>query len=255
MIEVDRLMMEEYRIGLLQMMENAGRELASLAVRRFLENEPNGRRVTVLAGTGGNGGGALVCARSLHSRGAVVRVYLAAENDSDMKPVPRQQLETLRRMGVKTGKAADLKNAHPAHLVIDGVLGYSLSGKPRGAAKVMIEWANRQIGAVLSLDTPSGLDLTTGKAYRPAIQADATMTLALPKRGLFYKKAMPYRGELWLADIGVPPELYAEPSLRLNVEHSLFAKSGIVKLAGRPVCPVSDTPGIPARNGVRISAR
>mgnify|MGYP004745867313 CR=1 FL=1 len=38
---------------------------------------------------------------------------------------------------------------------------------------------------VLSLDAPSGLDLTTGKPDNPNIKADAAMTLALPKTGLF----------------------------------------------------------------------
>ncbi len=230
MIEVDRLMTEEYRIGLLQMMENAGRSLASLAIHQFLHGEPAGKRVTVLAGSGGNGGGALAGARKLHSRGARVRVYLSAETDEAMKPATRQQLKALRRMGVKINPASELKNAPPAHLVADGVLGYSVSGNPRGTARTMIEWANKQTGAVLSLDTPSGLDLTTGKVHHPTVRADVTLTLALPKRGLFYKKALDYRGELWLADIGVPPELYAEPSLGLVVKHSLFSRSDMLKL-------------------------
>jgi NAD(P)H-hydrate epimerase len=63
MIEVDRLMTEEYHIELIQMMENAGRCLAILAMRRFLKEEIGSQEVVVLAGTGGNGGGAMVCAR------------------------------------------------------------------------------------------------------------------------------------------------------------------------------------------------
>ena len=63
MIEVDRAMMEDYRIDLVRMMENAGRNLAHLARARFLDGDPRGQRVVVLAGTGGNGGGALVCCR------------------------------------------------------------------------------------------------------------------------------------------------------------------------------------------------
>ena len=34
------------------------------------------------------------------------------------------------------------------------------------------------------------------------------MTLALPKIGLLLEVATPYVGELFLADIGVPPRLY-----------------------------------------------
>ena len=57
MREVDRAMIDDYGIHLIQMMENAGRNLAHLARRRFLADDPEGRRVLVLAGTGGNGGG------------------------------------------------------------------------------------------------------------------------------------------------------------------------------------------------------
>jgi NAD(P)H-hydrate epimerase len=56
MIEVDRAMVEDYRIELVQMMENAGGNLAHLARVRFLKDEPGGKRVVVLAGSGGNGG-------------------------------------------------------------------------------------------------------------------------------------------------------------------------------------------------------
>jgi NAD(P)H-hydrate epimerase len=69
MIEVDRAMVEDYHIELAQMMENAGHCLAKLARRRFLDGDPRGKRVTILAGSGGNGGGALVCARRLHTWG------------------------------------------------------------------------------------------------------------------------------------------------------------------------------------------
>ena len=56
MIEVDRAMMEDYKIELIQMMENAGRNLASLARERFFGGNPVGHHVVVLAGSGGNGG-------------------------------------------------------------------------------------------------------------------------------------------------------------------------------------------------------
>ena len=40
MIEVDRAMIEDYGIDLVQMMENAGRNLAALARERFLDQSP-----------------------------------------------------------------------------------------------------------------------------------------------------------------------------------------------------------------------
>lgn len=226
MREVDRLMVEDYHIELLQMMENAGRNLADLARWRSLHGDPVGKAVIVLAGSGGNGGGALVCARRLANWGARVHVYLARPVDS-MAAVTAHQLEIVRRMGVPALPVEMVGDAPEDDLVIDGIIGYSLSGAPRGAGADLIRWANGQRAPILALDVPSGLDSTTGDVYEPCIRATATMTLALPKRGLGDPRARPYVGELYLADISVPPGLYTSLGV---VVSSLFAKREVIRL-------------------------
>jgi NAD(P)H-hydrate epimerase len=228
MIEVDRAMIEDYKIELIQMMENAGRNLAHLAQSRFLDGDPRGKRVLVLAGTGGNGGGVLVCARRLHNYGAAVQV-ITTKPDEVFTAVPAHQLAILHRMNVPVKTAVILSLAPPPDLIIDGLIGYSLQGAPRGATREMIRWANRQDAPILALDVPSGVDTTTGAVFDPAIRATATMTLALPKRGLRAAGVKTHVGELYLADISVPPELYAQPALGLTVG-PLFAASDIVRL-------------------------
>ena len=47
--------------------------------------------------------------------------------------------------------------------------------------------------------------------------------------GLVGDEARKHVGELYLADIGVPPELYARPSVGLKVG-SIFAREEIVRL-------------------------
>ena len=233
MIEVDRAMMEDYRIDLARMMENAGRNLAHLARDRFLAGDPRGRRVVVLAGTGGNGGGALVCARRLHNWGAMIVVHPTRSPDA-FAPVPAHQLDILARMRVPIVQADRLASpGRPGEtsldLIIDGVIGYSLKGAPRGAAADLIRWANATDAPILALDAPSGVDATTGTVFEPAIRAAATMTLALPKAGLRASGVAEQVGELYLADISVPPELYAEPALGLEVG-PIFAESDIIRL-------------------------
>lgn len=227
MIEVDRLMMEEYHIELIQMMENAGRCLAILANQKFIKKNIKKKTVIVLAGTGGNGGGAMVCARRLHSWGAKVKVFITAEAEK-MTPIPAHQLVILKRMGIPILNGANIATEESPDLIIDGVIGYSIKGDPYGVPKDMIDWANNQKTPVLSLDTPSGLGLTTGKVHEPTIKATATMTLALPKQGLFETAAAKVIGDLYLGDISVPPSLYAEDSLKMNISKTLFAKSDII---------------------------
>lgn len=227
MIEVDRAMVHDYGIQLLQMMEHAGRHLAHLARTRFLSGDARGRAVMVLAGRGGNGGGALVCARRLSAWGARVTVAVT-EDDERFTGVPRHQLEIVRRLGLSVQRVASLPADAP-ELVVDGLIGYSLRGAPRGDAAAEITWANASGAPILALDVPSGLDAATGLPGTPAIRASATLTLALPKLGLRADRARPLVGELYLADIGVPPQLYASPPLNLTVP-DVFATHDLVRL-------------------------
>jgi NAD(P)H-hydrate epimerase len=217
MIEVDRLMVEKYHIDLPRMMENAGRALATLGRTLFLDGDAKGKKVAVLAGTGGNGGGAMVAARWLFNWGADVTVYIS-KPPGRMTPVPAQQLSILRCMEVAVQLPNALESDETTYdLIIDGIIGYSVKGDPKGGAKKMINWGNEKASPVLALDTPSGVELTTGTVHDPAIKANATLTLALPKQGLFEEAVKPLRGALYLADIGVPPVLFEEKSLNIKV--------------------------------------
>ncbi len=206
---LDRSMIEDFHIELGQMMENAGRNLADLARSLF-----SPQSVTVLAGPGGNGGGGLVAARHLHNRGTAVTVTLAS---SRAAPVTAHQLDVVERLGIPVREEPST-----ADLVVDALIGYGLSGDPGGRFAELVDWANAAPAPVLALDTPSGLDLTAGVPATPCVQAEATMTLALPKVGLGHAAAA---GALYLADISVPPALFAAMGLEVPV---LFRSGSVV---------------------------
>jgi NAD(P)H-hydrate epimerase len=224
MIEVDRLMIEEWGITLLQMMENAGRNFAELA-RRQLGGSVKGAKVTVLCGNGNNGGGGMTAARHLHNWGAHVQVLLVG-NEAKLKEIPAHQWQILKKMGI-THSRMDVSEAE---LILDAMLGYGVKGDPRPPLTVWIQRANESRRPILALDAPSGLDTTTGIPGSPCIQAASTLTLALPKKGLLAPTARPFIGDLYLADISVPPELYAAPSLGLQVVPP-FNNETLVKLS------------------------
>lgn len=224
---VDRLMIEEMGIVLLQMMENAGRALAEQA-RRMLGGDVRGRRVVVLAGRGGNGGGGLVAARRLAIWGAEVSVVLGQARQA-MKDVPLHQLAILDRIGVAVHgpEAADrlAEVLATADLVLDALIGYSLHAAPREPIAALIRAANGSGTRLLALDIPSGMDGDSGEAYDPTIRAAATLTLALPKAGLVQPGARPWVGELSVADISVPEAVYQRLGLSVG---PLFARADIV---------------------------
>jgi NAD(P)H-hydrate epimerase len=229
MREVDRIAVEEFGLGLLQMMENAGRTLAQNV------NEMLGRlggQVTILAGAGGNGGG-LCCARHLHNRGVKVNLVLDRES-SALRGAAAHQFRILQAAGLRPVAPSQVEEAvRRAGLLVDALIGYSLRGTPRGRAAELIDLCNtlrdhRQHAAqVLSLDVPSGLNATTGETPGAVVRPDRTLTLALPKTGL-----ASISGELCVADIGIPPEVY-QP-LGISFEPFFAGRYWIRALSTRP---------------------
>ena len=219
MREVDRIAVGETGPNLFQMMENAGRSLAEVALE-MLGDRSDEASVLVLAGTGGNSGGGICAARHLANRGIPVSLCLA--DPIGLSPVAKWQHRVFTATPGKLLPAATL-DAQRFDLIIDALIGYSLTGAPRGTVADLIDWANGAATRILALDVPSGLHATTGIANGSVIVAQTTMTLALPKTGLT-KNAV---GRLLLADIGIPLETYQ----RLDLPYvSPFGRRYVVPL-------------------------
>jgi NAD(P)H-hydrate epimerase len=220
MRDVDRVAID-IGLDLARMMENAGGHLAAAALA-MLGGDARGRRVTVLCGRGGNGGGGLVAARRLIGWGAEVEVRLSDPPDR-LAPVPREQLEILRATGAPitvgaTGLAA-------ADLFVDALLGYSQRGAPHGGAAELI--AATAGGRMLALDVPSGLLLEDGSIADPAVRAEVTLTLAVPKTALRGEHSQRLVGELHLADIGIPPSVFRRLAIPFR---SPFSQGPVVRI-------------------------
>jgi len=69
----------------------------------------------------------------------------------------------------------------------------------------------------------TGIDADTGQAPGVAVRATATLTLGLPKVGL----AREHAGDLWLADLGIPPGVYARAGV---VVPALFGNEARLRL-------------------------
>ena len=200
MRELDRIAMEETGPNLFQMMENAGRSLAQVAID-MLGRGWQAARIVVLAGPGGNGGGGICAARHLaNHRG---RVALGLSDPNRLREVPAVQRKIFRQTQGQEIEGPRIAGQRP-DLVVDALIGYSLKGAPVGTAADLIRWANGTGAPILALDVPSGIDSTTGEAPGEAIKPRRTVTLALPKTGLFRADT----GDLFLADIGIPEGTY-----------------------------------------------
>jgi len=222
MREVDRIAVQDFQLGVLQMMENAGRNLASHVIDTF--GETTGK-ITILTGSGGNGGGGLCCARHLHNRGFRVQLLMTRPAEA-LEGAAGAQFAILSSAGlIAAGLEDSEKLISGATVVVDALIGYGLQGAPGGTTALLIEACNRWAKNVVALDIPSGVDATTGESPGVSIRADRTVTLALPKRGLD-----PSIYDLYLTDIGIPPEVYLPLGITLE---PIFAEHFLVKLITR----------------------
>jgi len=191
-------------VGLLQLMENAGNALATHA--RSMLKDVQGKKITILIGKGHNGGDGLAAARRLTDWGASVTL-ISAVRPGEFFTAASYQYGILKKQGLTISK----KFPQQHDLIIDCLLGYNIKGNPREKYAEIINAANQDKTKVLSCDNPSGLDVTTGKAFDPCIKATHTLALAIPKIGL---KA-PEAAKVYVADIGFPHNIYKKA--RLNV--------------------------------------
>ncbi|MBL6077475.1 NAD(P)H-hydrate dehydratase [Belnapia sp. T18] len=188
----------------LRLMEAAGRAVARAARRRFRPC-----RTLVLAGPGNNGGDGYVAARQLEAAGWPVAVAPLAPPRTGSDAAAMADRWHGPRIPFSAAEAAR------AGLVIDALFGAGLTRPVEGLAAEVLAACRAPI---LAIDTPSGLDGTTGQVRGFAPQAALTVTffrlkpghLLLPGRGLC--------GETLLADIGLPASVLTEigPRARRN---------------------------------------
>ncbi len=208
MIEVDRIAVEETGPNLYQMMENAGRNLA-LIVIGLIKEKSLGKKVLIFAGTGGNGGGGICTARHLLNHGYEPIVILT--NEEKMQDIPEYQMGIFRKAG---GQIIPIEKVNDVNtdIIVDAIIGYSLISAPGGKVLEMINFINKNNIPTISLDIPTGLLATSGENPGEFVKPEITLTLALPKTGLYPDKC----GEIILADIGIPKVVYEKIGLKYN---------------------------------------
>jgi hydroxyethylthiazole kinase-like uncharacterized protein yjeF len=204
MRELEARAEREYGLTSHILMQNAGKSAAEI----FLAHVPAHQRVQelhilFLIGPGNNGGDGLVVARHLAEAGAAITLYRWKEH----------QLTARGREVGKAETAHELEEAiQQADYVIDAVLGTGHSRPLNEDMRVLFGRVNQERAArdtlrIVAIDLPTGLNADTGEVDPGTIRADMTITLACPKQGFFFFPGRDYIGELYIGDIGLPPEL------------------------------------------------
>lgn len=196
---------EYFGISLLQLMENAGRNVAQEVMSRFSVES----KVAIFCGLGGNGGDGFVAARHLLAAGFNVAVILVGRSHDISYDAAGKNWGILQslRDNLAVFEVAD-SCALPkvnADVVIDALLGTGTKGALKPPISKVVDYVNSLAGFKLAVDVPTGLDSDTGEVLGTAVVANLTVTFHKPKVGL--KKAKKYVGDLVVRDIGLPGEI------------------------------------------------
>lgn len=194
-------------IDIRQMMELAGWHMLRVFKKLRIKNTAH---VVVVAGKGNKGGDGIAAARHLSNNGYSVQIVMLAKRISKES---EHHLKIADAMGVPIwywnedkGSAINILNS--ADVIIDALIGYRLEGSPRKQYSELIEGLNMKSTKMISYDFPTGINPTTGVPTAHFIKADATLSLALPKKLFESAEARKYCGRIFLADIGIPSYVY-----------------------------------------------
>jgi len=203
MSKLDRIAVEE-GLEIRQMMELAGWHMLAAFQQLKVAHDAT---VYVVCGVGNKGGDGLAAARHLLNHGWDVNAILLR---TEISRDALHHLELLKDMGAAVYEFDPvlLSDLESSDVIIDGLIGYNLSGAPRDIFAQAVGAINDSPARVIAYDVPTGFDANKGQALSPTIRAEATLILALLKEGLQSPNGKRHAGRLFLADIGIPDWMY-----------------------------------------------
>jgi hydroxyethylthiazole kinase-like uncharacterized protein yjeF len=220
--ELDHLAIEEAGIPGYTLMTRAG--AACWQVLR--DNWPDARRVSVVCGTGNNGGDGYVVARLAQAAGLQVQLLQLGDVARIHGDAARARQDFL----VAGGQVAAFGQANldAPDVIVDAMLGTGLERPLAGEWLDAALAVNASACPVLAIDIPSGLLADSGHVPGEAVRANVTVTFIGRKQGLFTGLGPDYTGEVCFDDLGIP----AAVSERVAASAKLHTGPSLAGLGG-----------------------
>eukprot|EP00842_Homolaphlyctis_polyrhiza_P005377 jgi/Hompol1/5840/HPOL_004747-RA len=169
---------------------------------------------------GNNGGDALVASRFLHQFGFKPWIYYPKQPKRDLYDRLVKQATAFGIPFISSdAEFAQILDTH-AHVVLDGIFGFSFSGDVRPPFDTVIKALKSTSVPIVSIDIPSGWDVEKGNQNNAGFHPDMLVSLTIPKLGV---KNVSFKHH-WLGGRFVPPSL-AE---KLGLDISVFPNTDLV---------------------------
>jgi hydroxyethylthiazole kinase-like uncharacterized protein yjeF len=196
----------------------------------FTEGNP---AYEVYCGPGNNGGDGLAISRLLAEQGSKVSVFLlpAEKHSADYK----ENLKRLQKLSagsitisdsLPSLKVSKENNLSEKRILIDALFGTGLNKALEGIAAEWVSYINRQKGAVIAVDIPSGLPADL--SFLPGtnvVRAQHTFTFQFPKLSFFFSDNAPFVGHFRILNIGLDEHFIASQISAYTYVDKAFASN------------------------------
>ncbi len=181
-------------------------------------------KVAVFCGNGKNAGDGFVIAKLLCEIGVNAVIVLADKAPTIKEPL--MYFNEAKEQGVEVIAFKDY--TFDCDYIVDCLFGIGFHGEAREPFNTVFDAVNSSGAVVISIDTPSGTDATTGEVIQ-AVRADYTIAISTLKYAHVLPPANEYCGEVTVVNIGIP-ENYYDSDYALTIT-AADVKSGFTKRA------------------------
>jgi NAD(P)H-hydrate epimerase len=203
---LDAYTIQHEPISSIDLMERACRAFVSWFTERFDETQ----KVSIVCGTGNNGGDGLGIARLLKMWGYPVNVLLIrGGTETEGFKTNLERLKGKVEVTEVASTNSDLFSGYD--IVIDAIFGSGLSRPAERIQAAIIQQMNQADVIRIAVDIPSGLQadkVSQGEVFK----ADFTISFQLPKLAFFLPANHAFVGEWCLVDIGLSKAFIKEIS-------------------------------------------
>jgi ADP-dependent NAD(P)H-hydrate dehydratase / NAD(P)H-hydrate epimerase len=202
----DQTAIRQFGIAGELLMERAGRFSFSALQRQW----PGARQVTVVCGTGNNGGDGYVIAR-LAQQAGLDAVVLQLGDHHRLRGDARLNAERCAALRIPCEPFRKIPDR--THVIVDAALGTGLQRDVSGTWAAALRAINLHRAPVMAVDIPSGLNADTGAVMGDAVRADLTATFIALKQGMFTGQGADCCGAILFDALDIPARLFATEML------------------------------------------
>ena len=232
--KIDRYAEEKLNIKTEELMRRAGEAVAKETSSFFEGNDlktPAKTKITVLCGSGNNGGDGYAAAIELSKQGfllTVVDVFGKGQRSDAGKHFFGEYSKSSSILSFDLlGKEKKREIFFGADCIIDAIFGTGARADLDSRLKEIINLVNSSSAKKIAVDVPLGADAYNGTLSECHIKVDKTVTLCFAKRGLYSYPCRSICGEIKNYDIGIGNEKTAE---KFSVSDTVIDSEMIKKL-------------------------